>query len=205
MSTMGLNEYKCPLCNNKFEYRIQRSYTTFGVNLDFKPYGAAVIPTPVPKCPKCNFVFDDDMFKKEEINIIKSELEKNNIFENEKDMPNYYYLAKEMEILNKETGKIIYYYHSAVWEDKEKKHFNKIADILFKYFEKINETDENYYIYELIKLDFFRRLKKNDSAVELIEILKKDKYFPKNKFGKVLKYQLKLIESNDVEEHEMPR
>ena len=205
MSTYGEEEYKCPLCNNKFKYGTQYSYTTFGVNLDFKPYGAAIIPTPIPKCPKCNFVFFDDMFTEEDINIFKLEFEKNNIFEYEKDMPNYYYLAKEIEILGKDIGKIIYYYLSAIWEDNEKKHFKKITDIMFNYFEKISETDENYYIYKLIKLDFFRRLKENKKAIELIEILKKDNNFPIEKYGKLLKYQLKLIKSNDVNEHEMPQ
>ncbi|MCL1929051.1 MAG: hypothetical protein FWG07_09720 [Treponema sp.] len=204
MSTFGNAEYKCPLCSEIFNYGTQFSYSTFGVNLDFKPFGAAIIPTPVPKCPKCNFVFFNDMFAEEEIKLIKIELEKNNIFENEKDMPNYYYLAKEFEILGKDISTIIYYYHSAIWEDNDKKHFENIANIVFSYFEKINETDENFYIYKLIKLDFLRRLQKNNIAIELIEKLKKDTDFPNDKFGKVLKYQFALISKNDIDEHEMP-
>ena len=205
MSSCFYVECKCPLCNNKFKYRVQSPYTTtFGIYLDFKPYGPCIIPKPVPKCPKCNFVYFYNMFTEEKIKIIKSELEKNNIFENEKDMPNYYYLAKEMEISGKNTERIMSYYHCAIWEDDEKKHFRKIANILFNYFEKVNETDKKYYIYKLIKLDFLRRLNENDSAIELIETLEKDNNFPKEKFGKVLKYQFKLLKRNDVEEHRMP-
>jgi hypothetical protein len=44
MSTIRIVRYKCPICKEKFNYVIQFSYTTFGVNLDFKPFGAAIIP-----------------------------------------------------------------------------------------------------------------------------------------------------------------
>jgi hypothetical protein len=41
--------------------------------------------------------------------------------------------------------------------------------------------------------------------IELIEILKKDNDFPHDKFGKVLEYQLNLInDTHDTEEHGMP-
>ncbi|MCL2187011.1 MAG: hypothetical protein FWB86_14360, partial [Treponema sp.] len=57
MSTMGEVKCTCPFCKEKFEYMAQLSYSTFGQYLDFKPFGAATIPTPIPKCPKCNIVF----------------------------------------------------------------------------------------------------------------------------------------------------
>ena len=204
MSTMGYVEYECPLCGKNFSYMAQFSYTTFGRNLDFKPYGAARIPTPIPKCPNCNLVFSRDIFSEEEINKLKLFLKENNIFEIDKNMPNYYYLAKEFELLDKNIETIIFYYISAIWENCDKNKFETIANVVFHYFSKIAETDENYYIYKLMKLDFLRRLGKFDDAVDIIEILKKDKIFPHKKFNKMLDIQSKLIRSKDTEEYQMP-
>jgi hypothetical protein len=205
MSILRKVEYECPICGEKFDYVTQISYSIFGRNLDFKPFGAVCIPTPVPKCPKCNFVFFEKLFSEEEINRINEKLQANNIFELEPDMPNYYYLAKEYELLDKKIDEIIYYYHSAIWENDDEKLFDKIANIVMAYFEKIHNTNENYYIYKLIEIDFLRRLKKFKMATDLIELLKIDSNFPKNNFDKILNYQLELIEKNDINEHEMPK
>jgi hypothetical protein len=43
------------------------SYSIFGRNLDFWPVEAAIIPTPIPKCPKCSFVFFEKMLSKKKI------------------------------------------------------------------------------------------------------------------------------------------
>jgi hypothetical protein len=201
---MGEVEYKCPICDEKFNYLTQFSYTTFGINLDFKPFGAAQIPTPVPKCPKCNFVFFKNMFKKREVTILKNIFKVNSIFDNEPDMPNYYYLAKECELLNKNIDDIIYFYHSAIWETNSKKIFNKVTNILLKYYQEVDKNNKNFYIYQLIKLDFLRRLKRFDNAKELIESLKNDNAFSKDEYEKFLIYQLELINKNDIKEHAVP-
>jgi hypothetical protein len=148
MSTMGNVEHECPFCGEKFDYVTQFSYTTFGRNLDFKPFGAACIPTPVPKCPKCGLVFFKGLFTADNINKLKEKLSDNNIFKVEPDMTNYYYLARELELLDKEVDGIIYYYCSAIWEDNN--FFEKIANIIMAYFDNINERNENYYVYKLI-------------------------------------------------------
>jgi hypothetical protein len=197
---MGQVEYECPFCGKKFNYITQFSYTTFGQNLDFKPFGAATIPTPVPKCPKCGLVFFEGLFTEDDINKLKENFVNNNIFKLEPNMPNYYYLAKEFELLGKEIDSIIFYYHSAIWEDNNIS--EKIVDIIISYFEKIN--DKNYYIYKLIKIDFLRRLEQFKQAIELVELLKEDDNFPKDNFGKLLDYQLGIIKEKDVDEHEMP-
>jgi uncharacterized C2H2 Zn-finger protein len=204
MSTMGEVEYKCPICNENFNYITQFSYTTFGCYLDFKPYGAAQIPTPVPRCPKCNFVFFEKMFSKKEINIIIKKLNAYNIFELEPNMPNYYYLAKEFELLDKDVESIIYYYHSAIWENNNKNIFKKISSIILKYFETIDKSNKNYYTYQLIKIDFLRRLKKFSIANDLVDYLLIDDENLPNEYINIVGYQNVLIYKKDAEEHEMP-
>jgi hypothetical protein len=112
-------------------------------------------------------------------------------------MPNYYYLAKEYELLNKSLDEIISCYHFAIWKNSnngnDKEVFIRIENFIIEYFEKAGKEDEHYYDYKLIKIDFLRRLNEFEKTVELIETLKKDNDFPHEKFGKVLEYQLDLI------------
>ena len=201
MSTMGDVEYECPLCGENFSYVTQFSYTTFGKMLDFRPYGAACIPTPVPKCPTCGFVFFRDLFSKNEINKLKEKLKTNNIFKTEPDMPNYYYLAKEFELLDKKIDSIIYYYHCAIWQGGIIT--ETLSNILFSYIDKIYVNNKNYYIYKLIHIDLLRRLSNFDKALDLISLLKNDSSFPKKKLWNLLEYQLLLIEQKDTDDHEM--
>ena len=91
-STVGEQEFECPICSTRFNYRVQYSYTLLGKNLDLKPVGAAIIPTPIPKCEKCGFVFDNDLFSEEELKILEEYLSKNNFPNADKNYPNYYYL-----------------------------------------------------------------------------------------------------------------
>jgi hypothetical protein len=203
---MAVIDYTCPMCGEKFKYPTQFSYTTFGCNLDFKPFGAAEIPTPLPKCPKCNFVFFEETFKKTEIDQLKKLLQKNNIFEIEPDMPNYYYLAKESELLGKDINGIIYYYLSAIWENDNSNNdlFIKLSGILFNCINEINRENENYFIYQLIKIDLLRRSKRFSDANELIEkLMLNNDDFP-NKYIGVLDYQWELLKKKDIGEHEMP-
>ena len=203
MSTGSQEKIKCPICATSFEYWVQHSYTTFGCNLDFKPYGAAVIPNPIAKCPKCFFVFDKKLFSKNEIEIIKKKIKKNNIFEQDPNMPNYFYLAKEFEMLNKNIDTIIYYYTSAIWEKPKYNILKKITNILFSYYENIDETNNNFYIYKLIKLDYLRRLRRSKKALYLIQSLYNKNNFP-IEYKVVLDLQKELIHKHDTNEHKMP-
>jgi hypothetical protein len=81
---------------------IQLSCATFGHNLDFKPYGAAKVPTPAPQCPKCHFVLFEDMFLQEDILRLKKLVTQNDILDAEPDIPEYFYLVKELELLERD-------------------------------------------------------------------------------------------------------
>ena len=119
MSILGMLEYQCPLCEEKFKYSTQTSDSIFGQYLDFKPLCLGEVPRPVPKCPKCYFVFSEGLFSENDINKVKQVLLDDSIFDSETNMPNYYYLAKEYELLEKDIDLIIHFYHCAIWEKKK--------------------------------------------------------------------------------------
>jgi len=205
MSILRTADCKCPMCDTKFTFRIQTSYTLFGRYLDFKPWGAALIPDPIPRCRNCGLVFNNtSMFSKQNMAQLKILLKDNNVFKTEPNMPSYYYLAKEYELLGGNIHRIISFYHTATWEYIRFEIFEKIANILFDYFVKIDKKDIEYYKYQLIKLDFLRRLEKFSEAKDLILVLRNDDKFPKEQFMKVLNYQTELIDNSDTREHQIP-
>jgi hypothetical protein len=203
-STIGMEEFTCPVCLNKFEYRVQYSYSTFGQNLDFRPYGAAIIPTPIPKCPNCGFVFAEEMFDKNEIATLKNYFAKDNIFTKEPDMPNYYYLAREYEILKKNLDDIIWFFLCAVWENTNADKKTMLINITIDNINKSKTSDESYNDYQLIKLDLLRQSGNFEKAKELIETIKKDKTFYTDYIIKIIDLQTKLLSEKNTTEHQMP-
>ena len=205
MSTCGQEEYLCPICNAKFGSYTQYSYSIFGKNLDSRPTGPAEIPNPIHKCPRCNFVFvSEDFFTKKEIEKIKVALKTNNIFEKEPDMPKYYYLAREAEMVNRDLIDIIYYFLSAVWENYEPDKEIKLIGITIEYINKLKETDESYNNYQLTKLDLLRRSGQFNDAMKLIEKIKKNDDFYKDFIVQIIDLQIKLIGEKNQEEHPSP-
>jgi uncharacterized protein (DUF2225 family) len=198
-------EYVCPLCNTKFEAFTQFSYTTFGQNLDLRPYGAAIIPTPVPKCPNCNLVFFDNLFTEEEITILSEVLAINNLFTNESNMPNYYYLAREAEIVGRDINNIIWWFLSSVWENGNEDKNLMLINITIENINKLVKTDEAYNNYQMVKLDLLRRSGQFKEALKLIEKIKTNEEYYKGIITTIINRQIELIENRDQKEHPIPR
>ena len=203
-STGGNVAYTCPLCDTVFESFTQFSYTVFGQNLDLRRYGAAIIPSPIPKCPDCNFVFSNRLFTGEEIAIIREELKTNNIFERDPGMPNYYYLAREAEIVNRNLADIIWWFLSGVWENRDENKRNILMNITIDYIDRLHETDESYNNYQLVKLDLLRRSGQFEKATALIERIKTNGEFYSDYIVRIIDLQVELIGSENRDEHPLP-
>ena len=218
---------KCPLCDTTISYWEQLSYSIFTYGLDLKPMGAARIPPPIPRCNNCGFVFMEDYFSNEEIQILRNHIINKinkNVFSEKKRFPDYYYFAFALELLgNKDHEEVAYFYVCSVWEYS----FNKMAFEYMKknementneiYFErsififlmqnaieKINGLDnnsENYNNMQLIKLDFLRRLGLFSEAKKLIKNIKKNKSIYQGIVIDIITYQIELIEKRDIDEH----
>ena len=203
-STVGEQEFECPICSTRFNYRVQYSYTLFGKNLDLKPVGAAIIPTPIPKCEKCGFVFDNDLFSEEELKILKEYLSKNNFPNADKNYPNYYYLGQEMLILSKPIEDIAWLFLESVWENNNENNNSYLISNAIKYFELVPETSESYENFLLIRVDLERRKGNFENATKVIEIIKQRTDFYKGYIIEIVDYQEKLIKEEDIEEHSLP-
>jgi hypothetical protein len=205
LSTIEKVEEKCPLCGETFDFWAQRSCYIAGVNLDFKPYGMAMIPEPVPHCPKCGLVFPRSLFPDSKVAELAAKVKESNIFEVFPNMPSYFYLAKELELLNFGIEKVIHYYIRAIWQST-KDSFMKISSLVIDYFNKLDNSHEDYYTYKLMKLDFLRRQKEFEKAREVIKEIKNDNNFPHSKENRILlEYQEELINIQDIDEHPWPK
>jgi len=202
--TGGNVEYTCPLCGTEFESYTQFSYTTFGRNLDLRRFGAAMIPSPIPKCVKCNFVFSDEFFSDKEIIILKKALKTNNIFAKEPGMPNYYYLAREAEIVDRDLDDIIWWLLSAVWENADEAKKIMLINITIKYIDKLDEDDKSYNSYQLVKLDLLRRSGQFEAAMAQVEKIKRNVEFYRDYIVKIIDLQIELIGDRNQEEHPLP-
>jgi hypothetical protein len=203
-STGGEVEFTCPLCGTTFDYFVQFSYSTFGRNLDMRPWGAAIIPSPIPKCTNCKFIFSGNIFTEDEVEKLRISFQKNNIFENEPNMPNYYYLAREYEILKKDLDDIIWFFLSSVWENRDEDKKTFLINVTVDYINKLPRTDGSFNDYQLVKLDLLRRSGQFTEANNLIEIIKKNKDYYKDFIVKIIDLQIELIEKRNQEEHRLP-
>lgn len=203
-SKLGDVEYECPICYEKFTYTVQYSYSIFGKNLDLKPFGAAVIPTPIPKCRKCGFVFDDEMFTAEEIQKLKPIILNKELKDFDKKYPNYYYLGQEMIVLEKPIEDIAWFFLESVWENTNKNSKEFLMENALKYLASIPKTSEVYETYLLIRIDLERRLGKFDKASKLIKELKGCDQFYKDYIVTIVEYQERLITEKDIDEHQLP-
>lgn len=203
-STVGEKEFECPICTCKFTYRVQFSFSLFGQYLDLKPAGAAIVPSPMPKCKECGFVFDDEYFTAEEIKILKKYLSKKSLPDLKKNYPNYYYLAKELEIAKAPIDEVAYAFLQSLWENKNEKNQKFLMKKTLEYMKRIPEDNENYDSMLLVQLDLERRSGNFKKAKALVEKIKQKSCFHNDTIVTIIEYQEKLIEKKDLEEHLIP-
>jgi hypothetical protein len=198
----------CPICKHEFATIVQGSGTSFGKNLDFKPYGAIIIPWPIPKCPICGFVGNKGSFTQDEIALIESKAMPVELFPNEPAMPSYYYLGREREWVNRDVESIIDAFLSSVWEsvgnDEYKSKTNELIARTISYIDKIPSSNKTFNNLQLVKLDLLRRTGKFDDASQVIAAIKDNKDFYKDYIVKIIDLQTELIGKKDIAEHPMP-
>jgi hypothetical protein len=197
-------EYICPICSNKFICTSQESYSIFGRYLDLKPFGAAIIPNPIPKCNICNFVFDENYFSENEILLLKSyilsDLIKNQVYQ----YTNYYYLAKEMEFVGRNISDIAWMYVCGFWENKKIEYNNYLMQNAISYLRLVTEESEFYFSSLIIIMDFYRRLGDKENCKNIIEIIKNDDNLYFDKYIEIVDLQEQLLDKNDRDEHIIP-
>ncbi|MFD2264117.1 hypothetical protein ACFSM5_14545 [Lacibacterium aquatile] len=70
-STIGTVEMTCPYDGVKFTATLQMSGSSFGMMLDFRPFGAMTTPWPLAVCPTNGFVFYNQTIAPEELERLR--------------------------------------------------------------------------------------------------------------------------------------
>ena len=110
-------------------------------------------------------------------------------------------------IINKNHNHVIYLYLSSVWESNDD---NKIIlmNITIEYINKLDKSDEAYFTYQLVKIDFLRRLGYFSEALEIIKLIENylDSFDDDEReiIEIIIKYQIELINKRDQNEHKIP-
>jgi hypothetical protein len=68
--TFTKQEFICPIGGQKFIGTVVMSYTQFGMRLDLRPFGAMLVPIPMPVCPDNGFVLFKESFSDGEIAVL---------------------------------------------------------------------------------------------------------------------------------------
>ena len=209
MSTIREIDCKCPFCKEKFTETIQGSCSLFGLDMDSMPTGAAIVPNPIVRCPKCGFT--EGNFSKEEGKSLKKYLKKNKFDPRE---PCYYTLAREYEFVNKDDKLIADTYLNAFWESIGNYAFLSIEEEGSRFFQKltidkidkIDSTDPEFMKYQLIKLDLVRRLGDFDWGLSLIYEFTNNLFHPcSDELKEFLKIEKELIKNKDTDSHALSK
>lgn len=198
-STISKSVFICPVCDVEFTATLQNSGSAFGKNLDLKPVGAIIIPWPIPQCPDCHFAFYDDGFTEDEIILLKDYITSPDFTDLDHKDIQYYCLAKEYIFLAYDDETIADTLLQAVWESNNEKIINEAIS----YYIKLKPESDYYFTGLILLVEFNRRIKDFDKALEYCKIVKVQPEY-KDYIFKIITLQEELIEKKDSKEHALP-
>ena len=167
--TTSIAEIECPVDGEKFEFYGQGSGTSFGAMLDGQPYGAIMMPWPIPKCPQNGMVIYKK-FSEEEIVILKPFIRSKEYQKLQKRETDYwlaYILSKHLAAPVAEQISLM---QKATWEAKGGQ-YERYAKETIK---AINSMENPSYELVFLKGELYRRIKEFDKAMLVFSELKKE-------------------------------
>lgn len=109
---------RCPVCDDKFKYRLVMQELRSGLRLDFKQFGNPHSPTALADCKKCGFVIPDggrDGLDRDQSAVLK-EMVRSDRFKAAEDETSYFRLALALEALGRPPEDIAFAYLAASWQ-----------------------------------------------------------------------------------------
>lgn len=198
-STINMEDFQCPVCGKDFTARLQGSGSTFGKMLDLKPFGAIIIPWPMPQCPHCQFVFGKDMFTDKEIERLGEYINSEEFGKLEFRDIQYYVLAHEIIFLEYDRELIADRMLQAVWESGDE----KIIKEAISWFGKDLPESASYLISVYLLIELNRRIGEFENALEYCTEIKTLPEY-KDYIIELAAYQEELIAAEDTAEYPLP-
>lgn len=196
-STIMQVKLTCPVGGEKFETVLAGSGTSYGQNLDFRPYGPIISPWPVARCPSNGFIIYKDEFTNEELAQLKLFVASVHYQQMAKRHTNYYLIAQLLKYMNGSPEEIADALLKASWEadDKQYPAYAEEALNAFLQLEQIAAKDDRERIFrQLITGELERRLQRWEAAEARFKTLISDPAL-ENQERAIVELQLHLVKT----------
>ncbi|MFK7852005.1 MAG: DUF2225 domain-containing protein [Akkermansiaceae bacterium] len=207
-------EFTCPIDLTKFSGIKNLSGYSDGMRLDLKQIGAITQPWALPDCPKCHFVIFDEDASKKKIRKLRPFILSDS-YKEVASRPSYYRLAIIQAHQKRPSFDIGWSYLRASWQSEKLKEeyadcmkkalgaFSKASEGLAKAPKKRKDQEEHddYLVSCYLQIELLRKLARFDEASKAISNFPAIGKTEIEWLSDVLKYQKKLIEAKDAEEH----
>ena len=212
--TLGGVRVTCPVCGYYFSTLAQTSGFIVNTRLDTKPVGHLAVPWPIPVCYRCGFVVFTVKLTPAQKTSLKKYLATARYKRLAGNHPSYYRLARIFKYLVKDDLDIAHLLLKASWQverdihDKNKRKWTKYMEEALWYFNitlaKRGIMDRDTATAALLAGEIERRLGMFDAAKRRFKKLGDLPRFQSGIMGRIVRYQLKLIEKNDSQPHVLP-
>lgn len=203
--TIREKAFTCPIGGEAFRQNIPMSGTSFGMRTDFMQMGAISSPWILPQCPSNHFVMYQNEFTPDDIATHTQVINHPEFVAIAKDAPQYYYLAKQLE-LGKQLGmtkiddfSIAFAYLQASWQRGVANDYREKA---LYYFQKalptLDKTSEKWQNTNLLIGELYRLLGQFDKSKTYFDSLQNLPFTKNPNIRKYINFELKLIQEKST-------
>ncbi|MGE0255362.1 MAG: hypothetical protein AB7N54_05570 [Alphaproteobacteria bacterium] len=204
--TFSPQQFTCPYDGTVFTVEVQRSGTSFGAMLDFRPFGAITSPWPLATCPTNGFVFYKPEFSEDDLEKLRPVILSDE-YQSIRGETAYYRAAWILSRTGAERAQIADYLLAATWEVEGKADYRRYVDELLPHLEALAAgTDEREMRWQLgvLATELFRRTGRFEQATRHVDDVLADAH--EGSFHYLLgRYQQELIARRDVRPHPVPK
>jgi hypothetical protein len=201
-------EFTCPLDGERFKGTVPMSFTQRGRFLDGKPYGALLVPWPLPKCPTTGFV----MYKRDldpgEIARLREYVKTPAYAEAAPKETTYWLAAMILRHMGAPAAHVAYTLLQATWEAEETNRYQRYARAALEAQQAVladPKADARAILTaQLVSGELERRLGLFDEARARFQPLLARDEVKGGYLEEIVRLELSLVEKRDTATHRMP-
>jgi hypothetical protein len=185
------------------------SGTSFGQQLDLKPFGPMPAPWPLARCPSNGFVLYKEEFSADEIERLKPYVLSPEYQALRKDNSDYYLAAQLLQFMGADADEVAWSLLQATWEmEADATRYRRYAqEALAKFSVSLTKPQadrQKWATMQLIAGELERRLGRFEDARERFSELGAEDEFHTGVLAEILAYQLQLVDASDTQPHPIP-
>ena len=199
---------QCPLCEDRFTFKLVLQEMRTGLRLDFKQFGSQHAPAELPECRKCGHVLVDggrNELDRDELERLRG-LMKSDRYVAARDESSYFRLAIELETLGRPPEEIAFAYVAASWQVDEQPilcqvYLARALTWYDNYLARPEPVSPARVRAMLLRAEILRRLARFTEAQEYLQELAYHPAMARQAEQNILQQQLDLVAARDDEPH----